>query len=141
VQEIKYVCKVAPKDGHLTVYKGGYSGTVIAAAIHGGDKGDVMEIKMTESGQSLYLKHTHSLFSNQTAFELAGKKVHWKGHSVLVEDGTGICLAVYKDKLFESKDRKLGTLLVTVHGVKDIDAIVSSALARRERGDEAENEV
>jgi hypothetical protein len=96
---------------------------------------------MTESGQVLSLKHSHSLFSDQTVFEIAGKKVHWKGHSVLVEDGTGICLAVYKAKLFESTDRKLGTLLVTAHGVKDIDIIVSSALVEQERTDELENEV
>jgi hypothetical protein len=96
---------------------------------------------MTESGQTLSLKHTHSLFSHQTSFELDGKKVHWKGQSVLVEDGTGICLAVYKAKHFESKDRKLGTLLVTAHGVKDIDAIVCSSLAQPDPGAEAENEV
>lgn len=79
MQEIKYVCKVASTDGHITVYRGASSGTVIATSIQSGDKGDVTEIKLTESGQTLYLKHTHSLFSDTTVFELAGKKVHWKG--------------------------------------------------------------
>jgi hypothetical protein len=139
VQEIKYACK-ADKDIHLTVHRG-YSGPVIATAVQCRDKGGVTAIKMTESGQALYLKHGRALFGDQTTFEIAGKKVHWKGVSALIEDGTGICLAVYKAKRFESKDRKLGTLLVTKHGVEHMDAIVSSALIKQERTDEDEFEV
>jgi hypothetical protein len=88
------------------------------------------------------MKHGSSLFSSdETYFEIDGKKVHWKGLSALVEDGTGVCLAVYKAKSWESKDRKLGTLLVTEHGVPYMDAIVSSALVKQERTDEEEMEV
>jgi hypothetical protein len=96
---------------------------------------------MTESSQALHLKHDRGVFSDKTIFEIAGKRVHWKGHSELVEDDTGICLAVYKTKGFESQNRKLGTLLVTADGVNYIDAIVSSALVKQERTDEFEYEV
>lgn len=140
MQEVKYFCEV-DKDLHITVYKGGYSGHVIATAIQCRDRGGVAKIKMTESNQVLHLKHGHGVFSHNTVFEIAGKRVHWKGLSRLVEDETGICLAVYKAKGFELQNRKLGTLLVTTHGVKDIDVIVSSALVKQERTDEFEHEV
>jgi hypothetical protein len=138
-QEIKYVCK-ADKNIRLSVCKGGYSGPVIASAIQNREKGGVTKIKM-DSGESLLLKHGQSLFSSdETFFEIDGKKVHWKGLSALVEDETGVCLAVYKAKRWESKDRRLGTLLITAHGVPYIDAIVSSALVKQERTDEEEME-
>jgi hypothetical protein len=140
VQEIKYFCEV-DKDLHITIYKGGYYGPVIATAIQCRDKGGVTKIKMTESSQALHLKHGRGLFSDNTLFEVAGKRVRWKGQSELVEDETGICLAVYKAKGFELQNRKLGTLLVTAHGVKYIDAIVSSALVKQQRTDDFEYEV
>jgi len=59
----------------------------------------------------------------------------------LVEDVTGVCLAVYKAKLFEAKNRKLGTLLITKDGLELVDVIVSTALVQQERTDEAEDEV
>lgn len=140
MQEIRYFCRV-DEELHLTIYKGANTGHVIATAIQCRDKGGVTKIKLMESSQALHLKHTRSLFSNKTFFEIAGTKVHWKGQTALVEDGTGICLAVYKVKRFETQDRKLGTLLVTAHGVPNIDAIVSSALVKQERTDEDEFEV
>jgi hypothetical protein len=140
VQEIEYFCEV-DKDLHITIYKGGYSGYVIATAIQCREKGGVTKIKMTESSQALHLKHGDGVFSDKTFFEIAGKRVHWKGLSELVEDETGICLAVYKAKSFESQNRMLGTLRVTAHGVNYIDAIVSSALVKQERTDEDEYEV
>lgn len=87
------------------------------------------------------MKHVHGFFHGRTFFEIGDKKVHWKGQSALVEDSTGVCFAVYKAKLFETKDRKLGTLLITAHGKEFIDIIVSSALVEQERTDEDENEV
>ena len=141
MQEIKYFCEVDQGDLHITVYKGDYSGPVIATAIQSRDKGGVTKIKMTTSNQALHLKHGHNLLSNNTLFEIAGKRVHWKGQSELVEDETGICLAVYKAKRFESQNRKLGTLLVTAHGVQHVDIIVSSALVKQERTEEDEYEV
>jgi hypothetical protein len=140
VQEIKYYCE-ADKKLHLTVHKGDKSGPVIATAIQCHDKDGVTEIKLMEPSQVLHLEHHHGFFHGRTSFEIGGKKVHWKGQSALVEDETGICLAVYKAKLFEAKNRKLGTLLVTAHGVNYIDAIVSSALVKQERTDEFEYEV
>jgi hypothetical protein len=140
VQEIEYFCNV-DKDLHMTIYKGGYSGPVIATAVQCRDKGGVTKIKMPGSSKALHLKHGRGVFSDKTFFEIAGKRVHWKGLSELVEDETGICLAVYKAKGFESKNRKLGTLLITAHGVQYIDAIVSSALVKQERTDEDEYEV
>jgi hypothetical protein len=47
-------------------------------------------------------------------------------------------LAIYKAKFLESKNRKLGTLLITAHYV---DIIVISALVEQERSDEAALEV
>jgi hypothetical protein len=90
---------------------------------------------------ALLLKHGHGVFSGNTLFEIDGKRVHWKGHSELVEDDTGVRLAVYKSKGFESSDRRLGRLLVTARGEPYIDAIVSSALVRQARTDEYEFEV
>jgi len=140
VQEIKYYCEADGKL-HLTVHKGDKSGPVIATAILSRDPDGVTEIKFTEPGQALHLKHVHDFFHGRTTFETGRKKVHWKGHSALVEDGTGVCLAVYKAILFEGKHHKLGTLLVTEHGIEFIDIVVSSALVEQERADEPENEV
>jgi hypothetical protein len=140
VQEIKYYCKVDEKL-HVTIHKGSLAGPVIATAIHNRPKNDMTEIKLTQSNQSLLLTHVHGFFSGKTCFEIDGKKFHWKGQSVLIEDDTGVCLAVYKAKRFESKSRKLGTLLVTTYGLQYVDAIVSSALVEQEQTDEAENEV
>jgi hypothetical protein len=140
VQEIKYYCEV-DEELHITVHKGSMAGPIIATAIHSGAKKGMTEIKLTQSSQTLLLTHVHGFFSGKTFFEIDGKKLHWKGQSVLVEDDTGVCLAVYKAKRFESKNRKLGTLLVTTHGLQYVDAIVSSALIEQERTDEAEYEV
>jgi hypothetical protein len=138
VQDIKYVSDV-DKNFHITIYKGDYDGPVIATAIQSHDKGGVTKIKMTESSQSLHMKEGHGLFSSNTLFEIDGKKVRWRGQSELSEEGTGICLATYKAKSWESEqDRKLGTLRVTEHGLKYIDAIVCSALIKQERTDEPE---
>jgi hypothetical protein len=139
-QEIKYFCEVN-KNLQITVYKGGYSGDVIATAIQCREKGGVTKIKMTGSNQALHLKHGSGMFSNKTFFQIDGKRVHWKGESELVEEKTGSCLAVYKEDGFESKNRKLGTLLVTAYGVNCIDAIVCSAFVKQERTDEDEYEV
>jgi hypothetical protein len=98
------------------------------------------EIKLTQNSQTLLLTHVDGFFSGKTFFEIGGKKVHWKGQSALIEDDTGVCLAVYKAKRFESKNRKLGTLLITAHGLQYVDAIVSSALIEQQRTDEAEYE-
>jgi len=140
VQEIKYYCEV-DKEIRLNIHKGSLAGPVIATAIHSRAKNGVTEIKLTQNNQVLLLTHVHGLFSGKTFFELGGKKFHWKGQSALVEDDTGVCLAVYKAKRFESKNRQLGTLLVTAHGLQYVDAIVSSALVEQERTDEAEYEV
>ena len=142
-QEIKYYCE-ADENLHLTVHKGGAGGPVIATAIHGRDKDAVTQIKLTggsEPNQTLHLKHVPGFFRGKTSFEVGGKKVHWKGQSALVEDDTGVCLAVFKAKFFEGKNRRLGTLVVTRHGAPFIDIIVSSALVEQERTDEAEYEV
>jgi hypothetical protein len=140
VQEIKYYCKV-DENLHLTIYKGSLDGLVIATAIHSGGKNGMTKIELTQTNQTLLMTHVHGFFSSKTFFEIDGKKCHWIRQSALVEDDTGVCLAVYKAKRFESKNRKLGTLLVTVHGLQYIDVIVSSALVQQERNDEVEHEV
>jgi len=94
-----------------------------------------------QTSETLLLTHVPSFFHGKTSFQIGDKKVHWKGLSALVEDGTGVCLAVYKEKSFESNDRKLGTLLVTAHGLQYLDTIVISALVEQERTDEREYEV
>jgi len=117
------------------------AGPVIATATPNRTKNGVTEIKLTQTGETLLLTHVSGFFSGKTFFEIDGKKFHWKGQSALVEDDTGVCLAVYQAKRFESKDRKLGKLLVTAHGLQYVDAIVSSALVEQEDADELENEV
>jgi hypothetical protein len=140
VEEIKYYCEV-DEELHITVHKGSWAGPVIATAIPNPAKNGTTEIKLTQSSQTLLLTHVPGFFSGKTFFEIDGKKFHWKGRSALVEDDTGVCLAVYQAKRFESKNRKLGTLLVTTHGLQYVDAIVSSALVEQQRTDEAEHEV
>jgi hypothetical protein len=99
------------------------------------------EVTLTQKSQTLVLKHITGFFSGKTSFEIDGKKLHWKGQSALIEEGTGVCLAVYRPKSFETKARKLGTLLITAYGLLYVDAIVTSALVEQERTDEAEHEV
>jgi hypothetical protein len=142
MQEIKYYGEV-DEQLRLTVHKGNFAGPVIATAIHSRDKNGMTEIRLTQTREILLLTHVQGFFSGKTYFQIGDdlKKVHWKGQSALVEDDTGVCLAVYKAKHFETKDRKLGTLLITAHGLQYVDAIVSTALVEQERTDEAEHEV
>ena len=98
----------------------------------------------SDPSQALQLHHVYSafpFFHGNTFFQIGSKKVHWKGQSALVEDKTGICLAVFRAKFFETKNRKLGTLLVTTYGNEFLDIIMVSALIEQERTDEAEFEV
>jgi hypothetical protein len=138
-QEIKYFGLV-DKELRLSVHKGDKSGPVIASAKASMDKNGVTLMELTE-GQIIGLQHVHGFFSGKTFLEIGGKKVHWKGQSALVEDDNGVCLAVYKQKRFEAKSRKVGTLLVTEHGAEFVDIIVSSFLVEQERSDQDENEV
>ena len=142
MEEPKYYCE-ADKTQRLKVHKGGKSGPVIATASQNLDDDGITEVTLVDvqPNQTLYLKHVPGFFHGKTFFQVAGKKVHWKGQSALVEDETGICLAVYRKKFFEGTNRKLGTLLVTTHGAENIDIIVSSALVEQERTDEDEYEV
>ena len=98
-------------------------------------------LAMKEAGGTLEMTHVHGFFSGKTFFEIEGTKVHWKGQSALVEDDSGVCLAVYKAKRFEAKDRRFGTLLITAHGAPLVDIIVSSALVEQERSDQDEHDV
>jgi len=127
------------------VHKGDKSGPVIASATQFIGKDGSTEVKLIGAAQrSIELKHVHGafpFFHGNTFFKIGEKKVHWKGHSALVEDHTNVCLAVYKAKFLETKDRKLGTLLITAPGVPYLDIIVVSALVEQERSDEAEAEV
>lgn len=123
------------------VHKGGLAGPVIATAILSSTKNGATEIKLTQTHQTLLQTHVSGFFSGKTFFEIDGKKFHWKGQSALVEDDTGVCLAVYKAKSFESEDRKLGTLLVTAQGQQYVDIIVVSTLVEQERNDESEFDV
>jgi hypothetical protein len=92
--------------------------------------------------EALHMKHGHGIFeSDKTFFDIHGKRVHWTGESELTEDETRVTLATYKPKRWETKDRKLGTLVVTAYGAEYVDAIVSSALVKQERTDEWEFEV
>jgi hypothetical protein len=142
VRQPKYYCE-ADEHQHLKIHKGDKSSPVIATATQNLDKDGITEIQLvdTEPSQSLQLKHVPGFFHGKTFFEIAGKAVHWKGQSGLVEDDTVVCLALYKKKFFERSNHKLGTLLVTAHGAENINIIVSSALVEQERTDEAEVEV
>jgi len=127
------------------VHKGDRSGPVIATATQFIGKDGSSEVKLIgEAQSSIELKHVHGVFPffhGNTFFQIGEKKVHWKGHSALVEDHTHVCLAVYKAKFLETKDRKLGTLLITARGIPYLDVIVVSALVEQERSDEAEAQV
>jgi hypothetical protein len=119
---------------------------VIASATQFLGKDGTTEVELVGSGSttSLQLQHAYSalpFFHGNTSFQLSDKKVHWKGQSALVEDATGVCFAIYKAKFSESKDRKLGTLLITGHGADYVDIIVISALVEQERSEEAALEV
>jgi hypothetical protein len=119
---------------------------VIASATQflGKDGTTEVELVGSDTTTSLQLQHSHNalpFFHGNTSFQLGDKKVHWKGHSVLVDDATGVCFAFYKAKFIESKDHKLGNLLITAHGADYVDIIVISALVEQERSDEAALEV
>ena len=127
------------------MHKGDRSGPVIATATQFIGKDGSTVVKLIGEPQSLIeLKHVHGVFPffhGNTFFQIGETKVHWKGHSALVEDHTNICLAVYKAKFLETNNRKLGTLLITTHGTPSLDIIVVSALVEQERTDEAEAQV
>jgi hypothetical protein len=145
-QETKYYCE-ADLSHYLTIHKGDLFGPIIASAPQvfiGKDGTTVVLLTRSTGKEKIELEHMHHtlpLFHGNTFFQVGDKKVHWKGQSALVEDQTGVCLAVFKPKFFETKTRKLGTLLVTAHGLGFIDMIVISALVEQERLDEAELEV
>jgi len=97
-----------------------------------------------ESDITIKLHHIDSLlsgFHGKSSFEYQGKKYHWKGHTALVDDETGVLLAASKSKLLDFHWHKLGNLIVTKEGQKVLDLVIVTGLVEQERSDEHKQSV
>lgn len=85
------------------------------------------------------MEHVHSylpLFHGKHTFEYNGKKYHWKGHTALIDDETGVLIAALNTRFLESNPHKIGTLVVTLDGKSMMDIAVITCLVMQERSEE-----
>lgn len=134
-----YYCEA--DDSHkLTIHRGGKEGPVIATAVQCLEKDGVTEIHMFEPLETtVCIEHVHRrlpFFHGKTSFTFGGKNYHWKGHSALIEDDSGILLAALHATILVADYHKLGTLIVVQAGQKLLDLVVVSCLVMLERSDE-----
>lgn len=124
----------------MTIHRGDKEGPVIATALQCFEKDGVTEIQMYEPFETIvYLSHVHHMlpfFHGRTSFTFGSKSYHWKGHTALIEDNTGLFIAALHTKFSETHYHKLGTLIVQPKGQKLLDLIVISCLVMQERSDE-----
>jgi hypothetical protein len=137
-----YYCDAA-LDHRLIIHRGDKSGPIIATGEPCLSQEGLTEIHFAGYG-SLQLKHVHHKFlrfRGKTSFEYNGKVYHWRGHSQLVEDDSGVVLALFHPGWFELSGSRLGKLEITYDGLKMLDLVVITALIVQERSDEGKQAV
>ena len=130
---------VADKEHNVTIHKGDKSGPVLATASQCLAKDGVTDIHLTSPKETIQMEHVHRLlpfFHGKTLFTVNGKKYHWKGHTMLINDQTGFAFAGFHPRFLEPNFHKLGTLIVMGDGKNMLDIVVISCLVLQERSDE-----
>jgi len=128
----------------MLIHQGDKEGPVIATADLSRATEGISVVEFMEPKSTIQLEHIHHKLPwthANTYFTFAGKKYHWKAHAALIEDDTRICLAVYHNINLGAIPRKLGSIVLTVEGLKMRDLVVITCLVDKARSDEAKLEV
>lgn len=133
-----YYCET-DEESNVIIHRGDKDGPVIATATQCLGQNGVTDIQFTESGPTIRLEHVHSVlpfFHGKTFLTVGEKKYHWKGHTALIDDETGVMLAAFHATFLETEYHKLGRLVITKEGKELIDVVVCSCLVQQERSEE-----
>jgi hypothetical protein len=124
----------------LVIRRGGKHGEIVAYATQCLERDGVTDIHLLEPKKcTIQLEHDSTInpfFHGKAGFRVNGKSYHWKGHTALIEDGTGILIAALHTRFFESDPYKLGTFVVTLDGKGMLDLVVVTCLVMQERSEE-----
>jgi Family of unknown function (DUF6593) len=138
-QEILYYCETDDNQ-KITIHKGNREGEVIADASQCLEKEGVTDIHLHQPSHAVIcLEHSDSLlpfFSGQNSFTYGDRKYHWKGHTALIDDESGVLLGALHTRFLEKNPRSLGTLIVTPDGRGMMDVVVTTCLVMQERSEE-----
>ena len=139
IQDIKYYCE-AGAEQTITVHRGDKDGPVLATGKPCLTESGATDIHMnTDPPFTVHFQHSSSLlpfFHGKTTFNFEGNRYHWKGHTALIDDDSGVLQAAFDAKLFEHEPDHLGKLVVSYDGQKMLDLVVISCLLVQERSDE-----
>ena len=124
------------------IHQGDKSGPVIADATQCLLTSGATDIQLfVGTGKHvIQFQHRHHylpFFHGKSFFEWEGKKYHWKGHTALIEDDTGILIAALHTRFLDDPQR-LGTLVITYDGLERnmADLVVVTCLVMQERSEE-----
>jgi hypothetical protein len=139
IQEIIYHCE-SQDNKTLVIRRGSKHGKIIAYATQCLEKDGVTDIHLLEPQKcTIQLEHVSTIFPffhGKAFFRFEGKSYHWKGHTALIEDDTGILIATLHTKFVESDPCGLGTFVVTLDGKAMLDLVVVTCLVMQERSEE-----
>jgi hypothetical protein len=80
-------------------------------------------------------------YTGNTYFNFGGRQYHWKAHTVLIENDTRVCLALYHTVIYDGPKKALGSIVLTADGSLDgmdvQDLVVVTRLVDMARSDEA----
>lgn len=134
-----YYCE-SQDDKTLLIRRGGQHGKLIAIATQCLEKDGVTNIHLLEPQKcTIQLEHDSTIFPffhGKAGFSFDGKSYHWKGHTALIEDETGILIAALHTRFVESDPHNLGTFVVTLDGKAILDLVVVTCFVMQERSEE-----
>ena len=139
MKEIKYYCEADQENDKITIHRGGKDSLVIANATHCLEKDGVTDIHFVDPKFTICMEHAHTylpFFHGKHSFSYNDKKYHWKGHTALIDDETGVLIAALHTRFREPDPQKLGTLVVTPDGRPMLDLAAITCLIIQERSEE-----
>jgi hypothetical protein len=133
-----YYCET-DDNYQITVHRGGKDGPVIATANQCLEKEGVTDIHFVDAKCTVCMEHAHShlpFFHGKHSFTYKDTKYHWKGHTALIDDQSGVLLAALHTRYLEPDPHKLGTIDITPDGRSLMDVVVITCLVMQERSEE-----
>jgi hypothetical protein len=138
MKKVAYYCET--DDNQKITIRREKHGPTLATASQCLEKEGVTDIHF--QGSTICFEHTSVLhfFQGKHCFVYNGKKYHWKGHTALIDDESGVLLAAMHTRFMENQDR-LGTLVITPDGRDIMDIAVITCLVMHERSEEGRRSV
>lgn len=132
------------EEHKLLIHKGDGDSPVIATADLSKCTEGLSSIEFIEPQVNIQLEHVHHklpLTHGNTYFNFGGRQYHWKAHTVLIENDTRVCLALYHTVIYDGPRKALGSIVLTADGSLDgmnvQDLVVVTRLVDMARSDEA----